>query len=75
MSVKSLAAILNENSSFLSLTSNNKVLCSYTKHEMPARLDNVLNHLNSKALKKAKEWYSYDYSGKIFYTYYNYYDY
>lgn len=58
----SLADIIKQND-FLSLTSNNRILCSYTKHEMPARLDCVLNHLNSKGLKKAKEWYSYDYSG------------
>lgn len=46
----------------LSITPNNRIKCSYTDHEMPARADIVQQYLNSKAFKKAKEWYSFDYT-------------
>jgi Surfeit locus protein 2 (SURF2) len=57
----SLADILLNNA-FLSLTVNNKILCSITKHEMPPKVDIVLGHINGKKFKKTKEWYNYDYS-------------
>jgi Surfeit locus protein 2 (SURF2) len=57
----SLADILLNNA-FLTLTVNNKILCSITKHEMPPKVDVVLGHINGKKFKKTKEWYNYDYS-------------
>jgi hypothetical protein len=61
MTETSLAEVLSKNQC-LTLTASNKILCSITGHEMPPRLDAVLSHLNGKKFKKAKEWYTYDYS-------------
>lgn len=61
MSNPSLADVLLSNA-FLSLTIDNKILCSITKHEMPPKLDIVLGHINGQKFKKTLEWYNYDYS-------------
>ena len=61
MVAASLAEILQTNT-FLTLTADNKILCSITKHEMPPKLDVVLSYINGGKFKKTKEWYSYDYS-------------
>lgn len=57
----SLAELLN-NSSFLELTSNNKIRYKYSNHEMPPDINVVKAYLNGKKFLKAKEWYCYDYS-------------
>lgn len=60
MSAASLSDILLANA-FLSLTVENKILCSVTKHEMPPKAEIVLGHINGKKFKKTLEWYQYDY--------------
>ncbi len=60
--MKTLAVLLEENKSLLTLLPNNRVLCGVTGHEMPPRADVVNEYLNSKKLKKQLEWYAYDYS-------------
>lgn len=62
MSKHSLADLLAKNTDYLTLTANNKVRCSLTEHEMPCNADVVFSYMNGKKFKKAKEWYSYDYS-------------
>lgn len=57
----SLAALLSSNGN-LTLTANNRVKCSITNHEMTANFTAVQQYLQSKALKKAREWYSMDFS-------------
>ena len=61
MAAPSLAEILAVNS-FLTLTAENKIFCSITKHEMPPKADIVLGHINGQKFQKTKEWYMYDYS-------------
>jgi len=57
----SLASVLERNKT-LSLTETNRVVCLITGHEMPPKLDCVLQYLASSKFKKAKDWYSYDFS-------------
>jgi hypothetical protein len=56
-----LGQLLGEHT-YLKLQPSNKILCSVTQHEMPARADVVLAHINGKKFKKALEWYNFDYS-------------
>jgi Surfeit locus protein 2 (SURF2) len=63
MSTKSLAELLEEQKEYIALTeTGTRIRCIITGHEMPARADAVLSHLNGKKFRKAKEWYSQDYS-------------
>ena len=60
---KSLAELLDENKEFISLTENGlRIKCLITPHEMPPRADAVQAYLTSAKFKKAKEWYSQDFS-------------
>lgn len=60
---KSLAQVLDEFKEYVSLTeSGTRIKCLITAHEMPARADAVLAYLNGKRFKKAKEWYTQDFS-------------
>lgn len=57
----SLSALLDLNKN-LALTSNNRIRCSYSGHEMPPRADVVQQYLSSKKFMKARDWYSKDFS-------------
>ena len=58
----SLATILEEQKAYIALSENGtRIRCLLTTHEMPARVDAVLSHLNGKKFKKAKDWYKQDY--------------
>lgn len=39
-----------------------RVQCTLTKHDMVPKEAVILQHLRSKALLKAKDWYNYDFS-------------
>ena len=59
----SLASVLEEQKQYLALTeTGTRIKCLLTTHEMPARVDAVLSYLNGSKFKKAKEWYTQDYS-------------
>ena len=58
----SLSEILAKFADTLTLTEKNKVKCAITEHEMSPNATVVMAYLNGKKFKKAKEWYSYDYS-------------
>lgn len=61
--MSSISEILEKYKEYLTLTPNNRILCNVTKHEMPiTNIQMVLDHLNSTKFKKAKEWYSYDFT-------------
>ena len=61
--VKSLATLLSEHKDEIALTEDGlRIKCLITPHEMPARADVVEVYLNGNKFKKAKEWYSQDYS-------------
>ena len=62
MATLSLADLLAKNSNVLLLTENNRVRCLLTDHEMPPNASVVHAYLTGKKFKKAKEWYTYDYS-------------
>jgi hypothetical protein len=57
----SLAGLLSKNSN-LSLLPNNRIKCSITQHEMPARFDAVDQYLKGSQFRKAVEWYSFDFT-------------
>ena len=48
----SLADILIQNASILTLNAKNRIVCKVTGHEMPANLQIVLGHINNKKFKK-----------------------
>jgi hypothetical protein len=58
----SLAVLLQQHADILTLQSNNRLKCSITGHEIPPSLDAVQAHINGKKFKKAREWYTRDYS-------------
>lgn len=41
---------------FLSISLSGKIHCSLTNRDLPLRVDAVQQHLNSKKLKKEREW-------------------
>lgn len=41
---------------FLSISLGGKIHCSLTNRDLPLRVDAVQQHLNSKKLKKEREW-------------------
>ena len=57
----SLADLIAKNPN-LSLTENNRIKCSITNHELAPQAVTVLAYLNGPKFKKAKEWYTFDYS-------------
>jgi Surfeit locus protein 2 (SURF2) len=57
----SVADLLAKNPN-LQLTENNKIKCSLTNHEMPPNAEAIVQYLNGKKFKKAKEWYNCDFS-------------
>ena len=59
--IPTLAQILAD-CKHLKLTEGNKIICSLTSHEMPARADVVYKYVNGEKFKKALEWYSCDFS-------------
>ena len=56
-----LAALLAGNPCLV-LTTNNKIKCTITNHEMPTRADVVHQYLTSNKFTKAKQWYQHDFS-------------
>lgn len=42
---------------FLSIGLKGKIHCSLTNRDLPLRMDAVQQHLNSKKLKKEREWW------------------
>jgi Surfeit locus protein 2 (SURF2) len=59
--MSSVADLLAKNPN-LHLTENNKIKCSLTNHEMPPNAEAIVQYLNGKKFKKAKEWYNHDFS-------------
>ena len=47
---------------FLALNEFGKVHCSLTNLDIPAKIDALQSHLQSKKLKKQRDWYSFDFS-------------
>lgn len=60
MDVK-VKSLLGEHPS-LSLLGNGKVHCSLTNHECPARVESIEQYVNGAKYKKARDWYSHDFS-------------
>lgn len=58
----SLAECLDNHKDHLSITSNNRIVCALTGHEMPCDVRVVEAYLRSHKFKKMNEWYFKDYS-------------
>lgn len=61
MSAPSLAALLEANKKTLVLLPSNKIKCTVTQHEMPARADVVNAYLLGAKYQKALKWYNNDF--------------
>ena len=60
---KSLAELLEEHKQYISLSETGlRIKCLITAHEMPPRADAVQAYLDGAKFRKAREWYSQDYS-------------
>ena len=58
----SLADYLQSNADVLCITPNNRVKCLLSGHEMPLKLETIMEYINSRNFKKIKEWYNQDFS-------------